>query len=283
MANPRRRPPPTDQGVNWSFAPLDHMRFMRAKYVQHSFVPHAHDYFVLGIIEDGIQTFSLGRARYVTTPGKLILINPGEIHTGEAAIQEGFAYRALYPSVNLLTSSMREFRTTSPQSPYFPSGTIDDQPLFRHIQHLHRYSEISAPEMALEEKLLAFFISLIQRHALNALTLPRYEIAHQAVRITCDYLEAHYAEPITLSDLSKQVYITPYHLARLFTRHVGVPPHKYLENIRVREAERLLKTGLSIADTAYATGFSSQSHLTRTFKRFLGTTPGEFLQQRKIL
>jgi hypothetical protein len=75
---------------------------MRARYVQHAFKPHAHDYFVLGLIEAGRQSFTHERDHHITTAGALIIINPGE-----AAIRDGFAYRALYPSADLLLSPLR--------------------------------------------------------------------------------------------------------------------------------------------------------------------------------
>ncbi len=274
---------PVDQGITWQFPHLDDLRFMRAVYVQHAFKPHAHDYFVLGIIEDGVQSFTHERERFITTPGKLIIINPGEIHTGEAAIKDGFVYRSLYPTADLMKRIAGEFKVKSNDLPHFPGGTVQDDRLFRWMRHLHHLSEYPASSLEIEERLTAFLVELINRYAVRQLILPEYQSAHQAVLQVRDYLEAHYDQNVTLSDLANLVYITPYHLARLFSQQIGIPPHKYLENVRIRHAERLLQAGISIADVAYATGFSSQSHLTRTFKRFIGTTPGEFLQQRKIV
>src|SRR5690606_32256935 len=192
-------------------------------------------------------------------------------------------YRALYPSANLMQSLTAEFRGGRDTLPHFPGGTIEDSGLFRWMQRLHHRSEQPVSPLEIEERLSAFLVTLIDRYAVGQRQLPDYHTAHQAVQQVRDYLEAHYDDPITLADLSRLVHITPYHLARLFSRQVGIPPHKYLENVRIRHAERLLLTGVSIADSANATGLSSQSHLTRTFKRFIGTTPGIFLQHRKIV
>jgi AraC-like DNA-binding protein len=64
---------------------------------------------------------------------------------------------------------------------------------------------------------------------------------------------------------------------------VGLPPHAYLENIRIRQAQHLLKNGKPIIEAAYETGFSSQSHFTTTFKRLIGVTPGQFAKEVNIL
>lgn len=274
---------PVDQGITWSLPQLDELRFMRAKYVQHAFKPHAHDYFVLGIIEDGVQSFTHQRKHLITTPGEVIVINPGEMHTGESAIREGFTYRALYPSSDLMQTMAREFNNKADIFPYFTSGIVHDSRLFRQFQYVHHLSETADNGLQLEEGLTEFFVQLIRQYATDKRTLNNYSDSSQAVFLVRDYLEAHYADNISLTDLSAQAHISPYHLARLFRQHMGMPPHKYLENVRIRHAEHLLTAGMPIADIAYATGFSSQSHLTRTFKRFIGTTPGAYVQQRKIV
>ncbi|MCC6613916.1 MAG: AraC family transcriptional regulator [Anaerolineae bacterium] len=277
------QPAPIDQGITWQFPHIYDLRFMRAQYVQHAFPPHAHDYFVLGIIEQGVQSFTYQRERLVTLPGRLIVINPGEIHTGEAATADGFTYRALYPTPQMMEAMAAEFAVKPAGLPEFSGGIADDAELFRWMQGLHHLSEDAPTSLELEDGLTRFFVRLMQRHTHERFTLKRYTTADRAVEIVRDYLEAHYAHNVLLSELSRLVHISPYHLARLFQRQMGIPPHRYLENVRIRQAERLLLAGTPIADIAYQTGFSSQSHLTRTFKRFIGTTPGEFAKGSKIV
>lgn len=71
--------------------------------------------------------------------------------------------------------------------------------------------------------------------------------------------------------------MSPYHLARLFLSTFGLPPHKYLEGLRVRRAQGVIAPRFPLADVALAAGFSSQSHLNRPFKRILGVTPAGYL------
>jgi AraC-like DNA-binding protein len=60
-----------------------------------------------------------------------------------------------------------------------------------------------------------------------------------------------------------------------------MPPHLYLETVRIREAQRLLSEGETLAQAAYLVGFSSQSHFTQRFKRIIGVTPGVYAQQMR--
>lgn len=274
---------PIDLGVMWTIPQLNDLRFMRAHFLKHAFAPHAHEYYVIGIVEAGVQTFNYGRQQMTTTPGRVIIINPGEVHTGEAVSQDGFSYRALYPSVELIEEVVQESSNRLSTCPQITGGVVQDVSLFQQVQQIHRLSEHDDDAMRLEVTLIEFLLRLISRYGQPGQQVSTYLSAHTAVDLAKDYIEAHYDQPISLAELSRMVHISRFHLARLFKHHVGMPPHKYLENVRIRHAERLLLTEMSIVEVAFATGFSSQSHLTRTFKRFLGTTPGEFLKLSKII
>lgn len=63
---------------------------------------------------------------------------------------------------------------------------------------------------------------------------------------------------------------------RRFRADVGVPPHAFQIDLRVKQARRLLAAGDPPAEVAAACGFADQAHLTRTFKRFVGVTPARF-------
>jgi AraC-like DNA-binding protein len=57
-----------------------------------------------------------------------------------------------------------------------------------------------------------------------------------------------------------------------------MPPYAYLESVRIRHTQRLIKAGTTLAEVAAEVGFSSQSHMTRQFKKIIGVTPGQYAQ-----
>mgnify|MGYP006196673793 CR=1 FL=1 len=79
-----------------------------------------------------------------------------------------------------------------------------------------------------------------------------------------------------LADAAARLSAAPERLVRTFTREFGLPPHRYLTGRRVDLARRLLLDGLPPALVAPAVGFYDQSHLTRHFRRMLGTPPGTY-------
>ena len=92
-----------------------------------------------------------------------------------------------------------------------------------------------------------------------------------------EYMRAHIDEPISLDDIAGSVNRSASHLARQFRSSLGVPPHQYLLVMRIKLAQHLLQTSSdSIAEIAFACGFSHQEHMTRMFRRWCDTTPATY-------
>ncbi|WP_322742552.1 AraC family ligand binding domain-containing protein [Gloeocapsopsis crepidinum] len=70
-----------------------------------------HETFVIGVIEQGAEAFSYHGEKHVAFAGSVVVINPGEVHTGSAAsLEVGWTYRMLYPDVKRLQQATSETR-----------------------------------------------------------------------------------------------------------------------------------------------------------------------------
>jgi AraC-like DNA-binding protein len=97
------------------------------------------------------------------------------------------------------------------------------------------------------------------------------------IREALGYLTAHLGEPVTLDDLAGQASMHPSAFSRLFHRLVGVPPMRFLESLRLAEAERLLlNTELRVNEIASAVGYADPYHFSRVFRRRQGVSPSAF-------
>ena len=84
----------------------------------------------------------------------------------------------------------------------------------------------------------------------------------------------HYAEPLTLQRLADAVCMSPFHFAKLFKEETGVTPHRYLIEVRIRQAKFLLSyTSQSVASIADDCGFGSASAFSTAFRREVGMGP----------
>ncbi len=90
------------------------------------------------------------------------------------------------------------------------------------------------------------------------------------------YIDANLDTNLSLETLAGLAGVLTHQFGRAFKRKIGEPPHQYVLTRRIEAARSLLcTTDHPIADIAYATGFSSQSHMTTTFRREIGVTPAQ--------
>jgi len=104
----------------------------------------------------------------------------------------------------------------------------------------------------------------------------------RAVRRSIEYINTNIADAIRLRDIAAAVGMSMFHLSRTFRASTGMTLHRYLTRARVERVKALLlDSDQSLALIADATGFSDQSHMSKTFKRFTGTTPRLFRRTRR--
>lgn len=102
-------------------------------------------------------------------------------------------------------------------------------------------------------------------------------LAGWQIRRTTDYVAAHLAENIGLTELAAIAGLSPFHFARAFKQSVGDPPHRYQTRRRIERAcELLATTEMPVIDVAAAVGFEAPQTLTRLFRRELGMTPSAY-------
>src|SRR5260221_10218950 len=124
------------------------IEFIHARFITHRLARHVHDYFVLGIIETGLQTFSYRGAKYATATQGIIVLNPDEPHTGEPATPDGFTYKALYPSAELMREVVTQISGKPKQIPFFAAPVIYDSDLAQRLLRFHK--TLLGPNSALE-------------------------------------------------------------------------------------------------------------------------------------
>jgi AraC-like DNA-binding protein/DNA-binding MarR family transcriptional regulator len=100
-------------------------------------------------------------------------------------------------------------------------------------------------------------------------------LAPWQLRRATEYMAEHLADTVLLKDLADQTGLSPSRFGRAFKLSMGISPHRWQMNLRVLEAQEMLREGTrSQADIALATGFAEQSHFSRVFKEVVGVPPG---------
>ncbi len=261
----------------WRAPDLPGVDLLRARYRTHRFLPHAHETYALGVIEAGAERFRHRGAEVVAPAGSVVLIPPGEAHTGEAAHPAGWRYRMLYVHEDWLRDA--HVPLGGGGLPALPAPVLHDPQLAAALLRAHHALDGPASTLA-REGLLRAALDLLVRHHATGVQRPHLTPDAGELRAARDLLEASATHNLSLSELAAQVGLSPHHLARRFTATFGLPPHAYQLQVRVRLARHLLDAGRPPAEVAQEVGFADQAHLTRVFKRVLGVPPGAYRRAR---
>ncbi len=257
------------------------IELLQGFYVAHAFPRHSHDYYVICLVERGFQSFTHQGTKHFTPPGGVIVINPGAVHTGEAADEQGFEMLCLYPTVSHMQTALEELTGTHQATPFFSDVRIDHPWVADGIRALHQALSQDVSALECETRFTWTLAQLVKRYADIHPAEPKVGSERQAIRQACRYIEERFAEGIRLAELAQHVSLSPYYLLRVFRAQVGMPPYAYLESVRIRRAQQLIEAGRPLAEVAVEVGFSSQSHLTRRFKQIIGVTPGQYAQRQR--
>lgn len=266
---------PSQQVSFWHPRSLDDLELSHASYLNHTFPRHLHEEYIIGVIVRGVEEIKHRETVYAAPAGSIILINPGEPHSNYSIDAQGFAYRTFYPSAELLGQINHDI-TGQARAPWFPTPVVQRSPVFGSLLRLHVKLERTDSALEQESEFISVMAQLFAAHGSGGLPAPPADGERRYVRVAREYLEANYAENVTLRQLASVSDISPFHLLRTFHEVVGLPPFEYQTQLRISQAKKLLRDGRSIADVAAETGFTDQSHLTRHFKRVVGVTPGKY-------
>jgi AraC-like DNA-binding protein/mannose-6-phosphate isomerase-like protein (cupin superfamily) len=243
-----------------------------ATYTTHTFSLHSHDEIEIGVNESGTARFSIGGRVRRLEPGHLLLAGPHEAHSGQRVGHRPWEYRAVLLHPGFLRPLDQAAGLPAP-AVRFRSPLAHDPALATAVLDLHRL--VATGGTAREEigRLTRLLTEVIGRHALPEKGATSTE-GHPAAEQVRSHLEAHFREHVSLDSLSELTELSRYHLLRVFKRATGLPPNAYQQCLRIRAAQRMLRSGSPIARVALEVGFASVSHFTRQFKKIVGAPPG---------
>lgn len=232
---------------------------------------HSHDQFGIGVLVFGGHRSWSGIGAVEAEPGAILSVNPGEIHDGAPVEGRPRGWRTLYFRPGILSEIAAE--EGMPEMEIARPAFVDPA-LARRTLRLFRLATAPRPcPDAAEEALLATVVHVLRRHGSRA--SPRLP-ASPDVRRALARIDAAPAAAVPLAELARECGASRFGLLRAFAREVGITPHAYRVDRRVRLARRLLAAGEAPAAVAAAAGFADQSHLTRAFAERFGVTPARY-------
>lgn len=250
---------------------------------------HYHDTYEIYYLLAGERSYYINHMIYTLRKGDLIFINKNEIHRttskGSARherilinFEEDYLYSLLSNfdlSFPFLTERSLLLRPVAHEQ-----GAIEAL-LFSMLKEQNEPRTQQVPY--LQTLLIQLFIEMNRIQEISREPIaPESSEKQLKVYEIIDYLHAHFAEKLTLEQLSETFYISCTYLCRLFKQTTGFTIIEYLNYIRIKESQRLLRnTNHKVTAIAEYTGFDSIAHFGRVFKQIVKCSPLQYRKQSR--
>ena len=256
---------------------MPYIQIISGTHVTNEFARHVHHRFCIGTVHRGARLISQAGSSVVVPENAVFVINPGTAHSCKTPCKSGHDYLTFCVDAEKMQDIASQIAEKAQGVPYIRNILLSDPELVAKMHEFNLLLKHNDSILRRESILFSMLSKLIISHSDSPPTPRQVGSQQGAITRVCEFIKTHFAESLSLEELSTVAYLSPFHFQRLFLRNTGVTPHEYLMQWRVNKASRLLRQGHAIADVAVDTGFADQSHFTRTFKRIVGITPGRYL------
>lgn len=269
---------PTTEVKLWRQAHLFQVDCAYYSLTKHHFARHFHDHYVIELVLEGVDGFYCQGRNLEASKGQVVLINPGEVHTGSTAKDLPLQYFSLYPTPLQLKSMAEQFDLSIREQEYFSTTLCNDAELADHLLRLYRALATGEEPLKQEE----LFFTCIQA----MFDLPHKQVVETVSRRDprivqlMEYIRCHFTDNICLQQMADMVNLNPFHVIRLFKKAIGLTPSEYLVTLRTEYAKRLLRAGHRVQEAAWKAGFYDASHFNRSFRKLAGISPKFFLSSK---
>ncbi|MBS1787880.1 MAG: helix-turn-helix transcriptional regulator [Acidobacteria bacterium] len=241
------------------------------------------------LMRHGAFTQHFGKRSLTTDVNQAIFFSKESTYRISHPTDRGDRGTIFAASPRILNDIVRELDPSvdkHPERPFpFVIGPCDSALFWRHRELVKK---LEAAEVEPLEPLWADVTALQMMADVLEAAYVRYDLPRKSHRNGTEsdhadraeaaktYLASQISETVTLDEVARAVFTSPFHLARIFQKHTGVPVHRYLTQLRLRASlERLAEGADDLTALALELGFSSHSHFTDTFRKEFGLTPSE--------
>lgn len=253
---------------------------------------HWHEEAELTLITSGKCIYKIDLVEYEVEEGDILFVPPLFLHSitlgnNKKVSSETYVFHLKFLGGNstdicstryLAPIMNQEFSMPYVIKPNY-SVYVSLRKIFNQINTTYDESIIGY-ELALKSLFLQTIFLLLQYS--KKVAVPETEKVSDKIKNVLDYIELHYSETITVSQLAKLCYFSDYHFMRFFKKHMNMTCVEYINNLRLEKAVELFEKGnSSIMEVSLSVGFHNLSYFHRAFKKKYRMTPLSFINDLK--
>lgn len=221
-------------------------------------------------IEQGGISYIEDRSEHIT-PSIMICAKPGQ------ARHTRFPFKCYYIHINIYDSEIFEAAIKLPD--FVKSGNSEEYVRLFKLIIKYRNSSREYDKYMTYSCFLRLLHMLIAESDTKRLE-SRTGCSSDRVNTAIGYIADHLTDRLTLESVAYAVHSSPIYFHNCFKEATGKTLHTYIEEKRIEKSVFLMQTtDMTLAEIAYACGFSSQSYYSYAFKRHMKTTPRKHLAE----
>lgn len=253
---------------------------------------HWHEELELLFVVKGSIQFHVGQDKFSVRSGEIVLIQPNLLHSASREGREEIVFYAVLVHFNFVSSLENDLIQQQYILPLFLQKRCYPKLITREMdQELKIFSllegvrdiyqqEPQGYELLVKARLLEIFY-LLEKVAVEGTdeTLRRSNAGHNSLlaKKMLGYVQQNYSKHISLTEMSKQVNMSPSYFCRFMKKQFDLTPMDFLNEYRISEAVTLMETtDKKIMEIAEMTGFCNINRFTEIFKKFYGCTPKSY-------
>ncbi|MBQ9860328.1 MAG: AraC family transcriptional regulator [Clostridia bacterium] len=244
---------------------------------------HWHNYCEILFVSEGKGQITVDGVTRAVYAGDVIVYNAGVSHEEQSDDEEPMELR--FMALDRLQI------TNLPKNHLLPPGYSVVYSADRYYDVIHNYfqrivQELNARDSFYAEiaenmarNLIMYLIRLINEQQKDSVDLLH---GNKNIQIALEYMRANFRQELSLEEIASQCYLNKYYFSHLFTRLQGMSVGKYIQNLRIAEASRLLReSDRPVSDISVEVGFNNMSYFCRAFRREMNMTPLQYRKREK--
>ena len=241
--------------------------------------PHWHEHIELIYVLEGEAIFGVNNQEFLAREGDFIVANSNEVHSI-------YCNGKPLKDIVVIFEIEQISKTLAGKSAIYSSFIQRDTKIIEYMNALCEEFEGKKSESLLMSKGLVYMLIayLTRNHAVALLeekNMVKCTRNLERINVVLDYIENHYAEPINNTELAQLIHVSDNHFYYLFKEIIGIAPHQYVNELRLKKAMKLLIKGqYNLLEIAEKTGFSDYNNFGRKFKEYYGYPPSKSMLRK---
>lgn len=230
----------------------------------HKFPSHYHFNYTIVVVEEGEMIYHFLDEIITIRQGEALIINPLDAHYNQPA-KEGCTYKAIFLPTSIFTGGDDSLL-------FFARKCTDDKfQTLKLLEYFGRIQQLVDPSS--KEWLLVEMSSWLVDQFPSTTGTPVYD---PRILPVLQFIDTHLDDKLTISQLAKLSFMSPYHFQRVFKSSIGLTVKAYIQQRKTEHGKQLLKDGQRATSAAYETGYFDQGHFHKAFKKMWVVNPSHF-------